>query len=77
MGEAIPLPARIVGVVNVLEALTTVRPYKEAWPMAQALDYIKSQSGLLFDPAVVDALLARRERITEIFAFHAPEPVAR
>ncbi len=76
-GEDIPLPARIVGVVNVLEALTTVRPYKEAWPMAQALDYIKAQSGLLFDPAVVDALMARRERVMEIFSFHAPAPTAR
>lgn len=77
VGEAIPLPARIVGVVNVLEALTTVRPYKEAWPMAQALDFIKAQSGVLFDPAVVDALLARRERVMEIFSFHAPAPADR
>lgn len=76
-GENIPLPARIVAVVDVLEALTTVRPYKAAWPMDEALGYIRSQSGLQFDPAVVDALMARRERVLEIFSFHAPGQVAR
>jgi len=76
-GEEIPLPARIVAVTDVLEALTTVRPYKPAWPMDEALAYIKSQSGLQFDPTVVDALMARRERVQEIFSFHAPEPVPR
>jgi two-component system response regulator RpfG len=75
-GEDIPLPARIVAVTDVLEALTTVRPYKPAWPMDEALAYIKSQSGLQFDPTVVDALMARRERVQEIFSFHAPDPAA-
>ena len=76
-GEDIPLAARIVAVTDVLEALTTERPYKEAWPMAKAFDYIKSQSGLQFDPAVVDALMARRDRVQEIFDFHAPAPALR
>ena len=76
-GEDIPLAARIVAVTDVLEALTTERPYKEAWPMAKAFDYIKSQSGLQFDPAVVDALMARRDRVREIFDFHAPAPALR
>ena len=76
-GEDIPLPARIVAVTDVLEALTTDRPYREALPMAKALDYLKSQSGQQFDPAVIDALMARRERIQEIFDLHAPAPLSR
>ena len=70
-GEDIPLAARIVAVTDVLEALTTVRPYREAWSMDRAMTYLKSQSGIQFDPAVIDALMARRERIAEIFAFHS------
>jgi two-component system response regulator RpfG len=68
-GEQIPLPARIVGVADVLEALTTVRPYKEAWTLQAALDYLKSQSGSQFDPAVIDAVLSRRERVEEIHRY--------
>ncbi|HEX4853273.1 two-component system response regulator [Arenimonas sp.] len=75
-GEAIPLPARIVAVVDVFDALTTPRPYKEPWTLAAAFDYVKSQSGLQFDPAVVDAVLARRERIEEIHRYFAPAQAA-
>ena len=75
-GEAIPLPARIVALVDVFDALTTPRPYKEAWTLAAAFDYVKSQSGLQFDPAVVDAVLARRERIEEIHRYFAPAQAA-
>jgi len=55
-GEAIPLSARIVAVADVLDALTSQRPYKAAWPLQQALDFIRAQSGQHFDPQVVAAL---------------------
>lgn len=57
-GDAIPLPARIVAVADVFDALTHERPYKAAWPVAQALDEIRAQSGAAFDPRVVAAFLA-------------------
>jgi len=52
-----PLPARIVAVADVFDALTHNRPYKEAWPIEQAVEEIRSQRGRQFDPQVVDAFL--------------------
>ena len=52
-GEAIPLAARIFSVVDVYDALTSVRPYKPAWTAAQALAEIAAQAGRQFDPDVV------------------------
>jgi response regulator RpfG family c-di-GMP phosphodiesterase len=60
-GEAIPLCARIVALADVYDALTTVRPYKAAWPHADAIDWIFSRSGSHFDPEVVAAFAARLE----------------
>lgn len=72
-GEAIPLCARIVTVADVLDALTTRRPYKPAWPMAEALAYLNEQSGKMFDPRLVEALMEHLERAEEIRACLAPE----
>ena len=55
-GKQIPLPARIVAVADVLDALTHERPYKPAWPLQDALQEIFSESGRHFDPRVIDAL---------------------
>ncbi|MCH1931812.1 two-component system response regulator [Shewanella sp. A25] len=52
-GQDIPLEARIVALADVFDALTTERPYKEAWTVEQALDYITEQSGKHFDPDLV------------------------
>jgi HD-GYP domain-containing protein (c-di-GMP phosphodiesterase class II) len=57
VGQAIPQAARIVSVADVLDALTHERPYKRAWPLAEALEEIKRQRGRQFDPAVVDVCL--------------------
>lgn len=57
-GEAIPLEARIFAVVDVYDALTSDRPYRQAWPKEKALAYIREQSGKQFDPRVVEAFLA-------------------
>ncbi len=56
-GEEIPLEARILAVADVFVALTQQRPYKQAWPLEQALEEIEYQSGRQFDPAVVSAFL--------------------
>jgi len=55
-GGEIPLPARIVAVVDVFDALLNKRPYKEPWSMPDTMTYIKGRSGTQFDPHVVDAL---------------------
>ncbi len=57
-GAAIPLPGRIVAIVDVFDALTHVRPYKKAWPVDEAIVEITAQRGKHFDPEVADAFLA-------------------
>jgi PAS domain S-box-containing protein len=54
-GDQIPLPARIVAVADVFDALTHRRPYKHAWPVERAIAEIRRLSGSQFDPRVVDA----------------------
>ena len=56
-GEAIPFAARIAAVADVYDALTSVRPYKQAWPARDAIDEIRRLSGTHFDPAVVEAFV--------------------
>lgn len=67
-GEEIPLVARIVTVADVFDALISPRPYKRAWSIEEALDYLREQRGKLFDPRCVDALLHDQARVREICA---------
>lgn len=53
--EEIPLLARICAIADVFDALTSTRPYKDPWPVEKAVEWIVSQSGGHFDPAVVQA----------------------
>jgi PAS domain S-box-containing protein/putative nucleotidyltransferase with HDIG domain len=57
-GEAIPIAARIVAVVDVFDALTHARPYKEAWTLEASLAELAAQAGRQFDPQVIAAFLA-------------------
>ncbi len=54
-GDAIPLPARIVHVADVFDALTNARVYKAAWPLERALAYLDEQAGGMFDPEAAAA----------------------
>jgi HD-GYP domain-containing protein (c-di-GMP phosphodiesterase class II) len=56
-GEAIPLGARIVAVVDTYGAMTTDRPYRQARPPAMALAELQRCAGTQFDPSVVAALV--------------------
>lgn len=60
-GEQIPLSARIVRVADVFDALTTKRPYKEAWSIESALEYMREQEGIQFDPRVIQAFFRLHE----------------
>jgi putative two-component system response regulator len=71
-GEAIPLEARIVAVVDVFDALVCRRPYKQAWPVPQAVAEIKRQAGFQFDPDVVRVFL----QCVHEGAFLLPAPLA-
>lgn len=65
-GTAIPLPARIVAVADVFDALTSVRPYKKAWTFQHALEYVQSNSGKHFDPDCVRAFEKRVDAVAQI-----------
>lgn len=56
-GEDIPLFSRILAIADVFDALTSCRPYKQAWPLADAIEEIQRCSGSHFEPAVVKAFI--------------------
>ncbi|TAK14476.1 MAG: hypothetical protein EPO32_01660 [Anaerolineae bacterium] len=60
-GDATPLYARIFAVVDAYDALTSDRPYRKAWPQANAIEYTKQESGKHFDPAAEAFLTMLRE----------------
>lgn len=66
-GEAIPLAARIVALVDVFDALTTVRVYKPAMPIDQALEAMKPDKGHHFDPILFDLFVGQ---VDEFRAIH-------
>lgn len=62
----IPLSGRIAAVADVFDALTTERPYKEAWPVEKAFAYLHEQAGRQFDPDCVAAFERCKDEILEI-----------
>ena len=66
-GEEIPLSARIVAAADVFDALTSKRPYKEAWPIEQALALMEEQTGKHFDPDVMAAMKRALPRMLVIY----------
>ena len=65
-GEDIPLSGRICSVADVFDALTSARPYKEAWSVERAVALIEEESGRKFDPRVVAAFLQALPEILRI-----------
>lgn len=72
-GEDIPQSGRIVAVADVFDALTSSRPYKKAWSVEAATDFIRDNAGTHFDPEVASCFL---EKLSEILAIRNqyPEP---
>lgn len=65
-GEQIPLSARIVGVVDVYDALTSKRVYKQAWSQDDTLSQLKGMAGENFDPRLVDAFVREPDELEAI-----------
>jgi response regulator RpfG family c-di-GMP phosphodiesterase len=61
-GEAIPLSARIVAVVDVFDALVSHRPYKGTWGASKAIDEIRRGSGSHFDPRIAESFISLFDR---------------
>jgi putative two-component system response regulator len=71
-GEDIPLVGRITTIADVFDALTSVRPYKKAWPVQDAVTLIQREAGTSFDPelvkkfvAILPQILAVREKYSD------------
>lgn len=66
-GEKIPLSARICAVADVFDALSSKRPYKEAFPLEKCYSIMKDSKGTHFDSDIVDAFFNIREVVEEIY----------
>jgi response regulator RpfG family c-di-GMP phosphodiesterase len=69
-GEHIPLGARIFAIADTLDAMTSDRPYRRAFPFEDALETIERGSGRLFDPQVVAAFLSVPAETWRTIAVH-------
>ena len=65
-GIEIPVEGRIVAIADVFDALITERPYKQPWPLQQAIDYIAAESGKSFDPELAAHFLQLMPQVREI-----------
>jgi two-component system response regulator RpfG len=73
-GNEIPLSARIVAIADVFDALTSIRPYKNAWAFDKAFNYICEESGKHFDPELVNAMIKIREIFENIYSENSTKP---
>ncbi len=65
-GEQIPLVGRIVAVADVFDALTSVRPYKHAWPVEEAVAYMQKEAGYHFQPHLIELFMENLPEIINI-----------
>lgn len=70
-GNDIPLPARIVAVADVFDALTSERPYKPAYTILKAKRMVMNESGKHFDPVVVEAFVQSFDEIVAVHRRHS------
>lgn len=66
IGDHIPAPARIVAIADVYDALTTRRPYKQAWEADAAFAYLNDNRAGHFDPHLVDAFANMRAEVIRV-----------
>lgn len=65
-GDDISIYGRIIAVADVFDALTSSRPYKKAWPIENAIEFLKENSGKHFDPDCLDAFFKDWDDVLEI-----------
>ena len=76
-GEEIPLPARVMAVADVFDALVSKRSYKEGFPVEKAIAIIREGIGTQFDPQVVQAFLDAEEEVRRVATEKAAEQETR
>lgn len=68
MGEEIPIEGRICAIADVFDALTSKRPYKDAWSIEKTVDFMESQKGQHFEPKLVELMIEIMPKILDIKA---------
>mgnify|MGYP001584170032 CR=1 FL=1 len=76
VGEAIPLCGRIVAIADVFDALLSERPYKKAWPVEQAVQFLRDNAGSHFDPRLVELFIGCLSEALKVRAAYADMPSA-
>ncbi len=66
-GKDIHIYGRIIAVCDVFDALSSVRPYKDAWPFDDVLQYMRDESGKHFDPELIEHFMSNLDEIKTIF----------
>lgn len=72
-GEGIPLAARVAAVADVLDALSSKRSWRDAFPIEEAFEQVLAGAGTAFDPTAVEALSRRRAQVREVYEFFSGE----
>jgi putative two-component system response regulator len=72
-GEEIPIGARIATAVDAFDAMITDRPYRKGMPIEKAIEELKRNRGVQFDPQVVDTIVSLYEEGT-LQPVHLPDP---
>jgi len=75
-GEDIPVEARITGLVDVYDALSHKRHYKDAWPEEKVVQILQEGRGTHFDPKILDLFLENLDTMRAILAANPDERVA-
>jgi len=62
-GDMIPIEARVFTIIDMWDAFTTKRPYKSAWSVDKAVEIMKEQQGIIFDPDLFTIFADNLEKI--------------
>ena len=65
-GDAIPFAGRLTAIADIFDALTSVRPYKKAWSVDEALDLIQKEAGEALDPMLAPLFIELRPEVEKI-----------
>jgi putative two-component system response regulator len=75
-GNAIPLEGQVAAVADVFDALTSDRPYRQAFTIDRAVEIMQGERGGHFDPRLVDLFLENVDEVVELRERYTPPPVA-
>lgn len=76
VGERIPLEGRMVAIADVFDALASDRPYRRALPLGEAFEVLRAESGLHFDPDVLDLFLGSLDEVLAIWQAYSDVRIA-